>query len=264
MLIDNDILMILFVVVYPCLPFLFSTTKALGLKEIRHANGDRLFVSYMNDLSKQIQHEQELEYRKREVQAMIDASFDPMIQIDHAGIIHVVNEAAVQLFGYTRDELIGHKMNMLCGGLHAAKHDEYLQRYHATGQKRMIGIKRKEVAKRKDGSEFPIELGVQEVKDTVNGQVRFCAFIRDLTETNMLKRNMMKQQELIQDSFFSGTAPLSRGNSSLDEPGAEPTSTAATGDEEPGTPTSVHSGGGKEYTRKGRPRRLRSQHSSQS
>jgi PAS domain S-box-containing protein len=159
--------------------------------------------AYINDVSKLKEYEQELEYREREAQAMIDASFDPMILIDEKGIIHVVNESAIQLFGWERHEFLGCNVSMICGGDHGEHHDEYLQRYLATREKRVIGRKRKVPAKRKDGSEFSIEIGVEQV-ETQQGELRFCAFIRDVTETNLMKFNMRKQQDLIQDTFFGG------------------------------------------------------------
>jgi len=216
---------------------------ALGLKEIKHEHTpegtvERLFVSYMSDLSQIRQHEEELEFREREAQSFIDASFDPMIQIDETGIIQVVNESAVQLFGWSREEFVGSNVSMICGGEHAAQHDGYLRRYLQSGQKHVIGKKRKVPARRKDGSEFTIELGVQQV-ETMQGDLRFCAFIRDLTEANLMRANMMKQQDLIKDTFFGG------GGGAHDESHSAPN-----------TPT------GGPSTRSGRPRRLRGASSS--
>lgn len=216
---------------------------ALGLKEILHDHGEtteRCFVSYITDLSQTRRHEEEIECRERQSQALIDSSFDPIIQINEKGIITVVNEAAIHLFGWTRDEFIGSNISMICGGVHAERHDEYLLDYMATGQKHVIGQKRKVTARRKDGSEFPIELGVQQVK-TLQGEYYFCGFIRDLTETNLMRFNMMKQQDLIKETFFEG--------------GNRPVSAPNTPEHNASQPTV-------QTTRSGRPLRLRGMNSS--
>jgi len=95
---------------------------------------------------------------------LVDGSFDPMLVIDQEGIILMANEAATTVFGYTHDEFVGRNITMICGEGHAERHDEYMRRYLETGEKRIIGKVRKGIkAKRKDGSEFPVQLGVREV-----------------------------------------------------------------------------------------------------
>ena len=86
----------------------------------------------------------------------------------------MVNTAAEDSFGWKRHEFLGSNISMVCGGDHGAKHDAYISRYLATGDTRVIGKNRELIAKRKDGSEFPIELGVVEV-DTFAGETRCCS-----------------------------------------------------------------------------------------
>jgi hypothetical protein len=80
-----------------------------------------------------------------------------------------------------------------------------MQRYLETGEKRIIGRKRQVRARRKDGSEFEIELGVQEATNT-SGEKVFCGYIRDLTETRMTQRKMQQQRAIIKDKFFGPSA----------------------------------------------------------
>mmetsp|Transcript_58995 Transcript_58995/g.144351 ORF Transcript_58995/g.144351 Transcript_58995/m.144351 type:complete len:152 (+) Transcript_58995:1324-1779(+) len=138
------------------------------------------------------------------LQGMINASFDSMFEIDESGIIKVVNDSACAMLGYTREEFIGSNISMICGGGEATKHDMYMKRYLDTGVKHVIGRKRQVKCRRKDGSEFDVELGVQEVPlvGSSGEKKAFCGFIRDLTQQQKDKRALRKQQQLIHNKFF--------------------------------------------------------------
>jgi PAS domain S-box-containing protein len=150
------------------------------------------------------QHEAEIQERQALAQGMINASMDSMLEIDQDGIISIVNDAACNMFGYSREELIGSNISLLCGSGHAEKHGDYIRRYLKTGEKRIIGIKRQVKARRKDGSEVEMELVVQEVVLPTTGTKAFCGFIRDLTQQKKDKRALRKQQEIIHGKFFGG------------------------------------------------------------
>jgi two-component system sensor kinase FixL len=98
-----------------------------------------------------------------------------------------VNKAATTQFGWTRDEFIGSNISMIVGGEHARKHDAYMERYLQTG---VMGTKRIFPARRKDGSEFTIQLSLVEIDVQVeHGQERlFCGFVLDLTDQKDLQQ----------------------------------------------------------------------------
>ena len=73
------------------------------------------------------------------------------------------------------------------------QHDGYLARYRRTGERRIIGIGRVVVGRRKDGSTFPMELSVGEASQT--GQRLFTGFIRDLTERQQTERRLHELQD---------------------------------------------------------------------
>jgi len=175
----------------------------LGIQEISDdSSGKRYFCGYVKDLTLLKQHESELQERQALAQGMINASFDPMLEIDEAGIISVVNDAACSMFGYTRGEFLGSNISMICGDGHGDKHTAYMRRYMEGGEKRVIGRKRQVKARRKDGSELEVELGVQEVVLSSTGKKAFCGFIRDLTAQKKDKRELRKQQQVIHGKFF--------------------------------------------------------------
>ena len=86
----------------------------------------------------------------------------------------------MQHLGYTKEELIGENVSIIVGGAHAENHGKYIERYLETGEKRAIGKKRKVTARRKDGSEMNIELGLSEIKIMGSNERVFCAFLRPI------------------------------------------------------------------------------------
>ena len=189
----------------------------IGVQEITDvSSGNRYFCGFIKDLTVLLQHEQEIQERQARLQTMINASFDPMLEIDEVGIIQVVNDAACNMFGYTQEEFIGSNISMICGDGHASNHSQYLERYIRTGERHIIGRKRQVKARRKDGSEVGVELGVQEVK-LQNGKLAFCGYIRDLTQQLKDKRALRKQQQLVHGKFFGGGG----GDTTEDKNGAD-------------------------------------------
>lgn len=176
----------------------------LGLTEVKTKSGLRHFCGFVRDLTLQKKHEADLARKENLTMGLIDSSIDPMLQINEDGIIQLVNQAAVQQFGWSREEFIGKNIRIIVGGGRADRHDEYIRRYLATGEKRAIGRKRELFARRKDGSEFPIELGLTEVS-TQAGERFFCGFVRDLTrqkkDEETLKQREKFTETIIEASF---------------------------------------------------------------
>ncbi len=121
-------------------------------------------------------------------QALLDAAVDAIILIDADGIIHDCNPVTTQLFGYERVDLLGSNVSRLMPEPDHSQHDGYLRRYLDTGERRIIGIGRRVSARRSDGSEFPVELAVGEIRD--RDQVGFVGFLRDLSERNALQEEL--------------------------------------------------------------------------
>jgi PAS domain S-box-containing protein len=177
----------------------------LGVQEISDAStGQRFFCGFVKDLSTLKQHEAALQEGQDLAQAMINASLDPMLEIDQTGCIRIVNNAACSMFGYSREEFLGSNIDMICGGGHQEHHAGYLARYLTTGEKHIIGRKRQVPARRKDGSEFVVELSVQEVTLS-NGKKVFCGYLRDLTAQQNDKRELRKQRDVIHGKFFGNS-----------------------------------------------------------
>ncbi len=120
------------------------------------------------------------ERKKSEVLlAMMDQVQDGIIGISDRGIIESFNAAAERDFGYKESEVMGQNLKILMPEPYYSKYDGSLSQYLRTGEAKVIGIGKRAVGRRKDGSTFPIDLSVSEF--FLEGQRRFTGIVRDLT-----------------------------------------------------------------------------------
>ncbi|HXG48220.1 MAG TPA: PAS domain S-box protein [Methylomirabilota bacterium] len=114
------------------------------------------------------------------LQAILETAVEGIITIDERGIIESVNPAAEKIFGYSAAEMTGRNVGMLMPAPDAERHDDYIRNYLRTGRAKIIGIGREVTGRRKDGTHFPMDLSVSEVR-LAHGRM-FTGFIRDITE----------------------------------------------------------------------------------
>ena len=111
--------------------------------------------------------------------ALLATAVDGIIVIDPAGRIWLYNQACERLFGYPGSEVVGQNVKMLMPEPYRQEHDGYIANYNHTGERRIIGIGREVVGRRKDGSTFPMYLSVGEGGPA--GQRFFVGIIHDLS-----------------------------------------------------------------------------------
>ena len=126
------------------------------------------------------------------LRSILDTVPDATVVIDENGAITSFSAAAVRQFGYAKEEVIGRNVNILMPEPYHSEHDGYLRRYRASGEKRIIGMDRVVVGRRKDGSTFPMKLAVAEVRS--DSRVFFTGFIRDLTERQQSEERLEELQ----------------------------------------------------------------------
>lgn len=119
------------------------------------------------------------------LRAILDTAVDAIVTIEESGVMESVNQAAERAFGYTREELVGRNVSMLMPPPYRDEHDHHIERYLSTGEPRIIGIGREVEAQRKDGTVFPADLAVSEVR--LPGRRLFTGIIRDLTERRAME-----------------------------------------------------------------------------
>jgi PAS domain S-box-containing protein len=122
--------------------------------------------------------------------AILKTTVDGIITIDASGRIETFNPAAERIFGYAVDEVVGENIRVLMPEPYREEHDGYLQAYHNTGRRRIIGIGREVTGLRKDGSTFPMDLAVSEVE--VEGRTVFAGIVRDISERRRLELEVLR------------------------------------------------------------------------
>lgn len=145
------------------------------------------------DIGKLMFTEKKLKKKTAISQAIFDTSVDAMITINDKGRIQTINRSATNMFGYKEKELIGKNVNILMPFPHNVNHNKYLNAYKKTGLKNIIGRRRVEKGLRKDGTVFPLELSVTEVK--WEGSKIFAAIIKDITERRALEKEILEAGE---------------------------------------------------------------------
>ena len=130
------------------------------------------------------------------LQSLIDTTQDAVISIDRQGRVVLFNPSAERIFGYTKAEIQGQKVNLLMAEPYASEHGNYIAQYEQTGERRAIGRILTLEARRKNGDIFPIELSITEVTNDESEEVHYAAFIRDVSEKARLQEQFIENSRL--------------------------------------------------------------------
>ncbi len=142
-------------------------------------------------------------YEER-LRLIIEASPSGMIMVDRRGTIVLVNSQIESLFGYTREELLGKSIEILVPHASRATHPEHRERFFQEPTSRAMGVGRDLFGLRKDGSQIPIEIGLNPIED--KGERFVLASVVDITERK-------RSEELVREKVLE----LQRSNEDLQQ-----------------------------------------------
>jgi methyl-accepting chemotaxis protein len=117
-------------------------------------------------------------------QLLVEAAPMAFVAIDSDGLIELVNAQAEKLFGYRREELLGQPVEMLLPQRFRTNHPGHRTGFFTNPQARMMGAGRDLAGLRKDGTEFPIEIGLSSL--ATGGKMLALASVVDITERKRL------------------------------------------------------------------------------
>ncbi len=131
------------------------------------------------------------------LKSIFETAVDAILVINGDGIIYLVNPATEKLFGYQSAEMVGQNVSMLMPEPYHSSHDGYLQNFHKTGERKIIGIGREVEGRRKDGSSFPMYLSVAQAEH--GGRGYFTGIIHDLTQQKAIESALRNSEQHLRD-----------------------------------------------------------------
>lgn len=141
------------------------------------------------------------------IRAVLDAALSCIISMNDKGVILSANHAAVRMFGYQAHELTGKKINLLMPEPYRSEHDGYLEHYLKTGERKIIGIGREVIGLNKNGSQFPMDLAVNEVS-CEGGERLFVGILTDISKRKKLEDDLRNHRDHLEELVSIQTAEV--------------------------------------------------------
>ena len=152
--------------------------------------GTVLLVIFMKRLTR------DKDAEEQQINALFHHTTEGIILADKTGRIVLINPAAEKMLGYDKEELLERKVEQLIPQQYVPKHEGYRQQFHQHPQNRQMGHGRDLFAKRKDGTEFPVEISLSYYNQKKEFYV--IAFIADITVRKEAEKKLLEQKEQLE------------------------------------------------------------------
>ena len=172
---------------------LLSTGETRRLKITYSSYASDMVVVYTEDITALKTSYQQLQREKNRFITLVEGISEALVAVNSEGTIHTVNSSALTMFGYSRDELIGQKVELLVPEGKQALHEQYRENFLHNPETREMGRGRHLSARDKWGRTFPVEIGLNTVETTEGFSV--IALVTDITE-RMKTEKLLKAEAL--------------------------------------------------------------------
>ena len=122
------------------------------------------------------------------IRAVVDSVMDGIISTNDTGEIETFNPAAEKMFGYRDSEIVGEGLSHLLYDDYRERFDKQLEKYSASGKAAILGVSQEVEGKREDGSTFPMELLISEMR--LGDYRKLVAITRDITRHKKLEKKL--------------------------------------------------------------------------
>ncbi len=146
--------------------------------------------------------------------AVVETAAVGIVTADSQLLMQTVNDAVLDMFGYTREELVGQNVSILAEEPYRSEHDGYLARYEENGDPHIIGRYREVEGRHKDGTSFPCELEVTQV-DLESGRI-YTGIIRDITDRKQAENALAELAASLERRVVERTEELQEANAELE------------------------------------------------
>lgn len=167
-----------------------------------HVQGQETELAEINEalqdeINERRRTEQALRQSRAEFQALLESAPDAIVSVDADGRIVLVNSQTETMFGYPREELLGQPVEVLIPLRHHRAHVQHRAGYTASPTTRPMGTGVQLAGRRKDGSEFPVEISLSPVR-TQDG-FRVMSIIRDVSDRKNAEEALQRQAARLQE-----------------------------------------------------------------
>ncbi len=157
------------------------------------------------DVTEQVQGEEQLAESERRYRQLAEATMDGIVLIDAKGRVELFNPAAARMFGYSAEEVLGTPVAPLVPDEFKVFFETDAQQSFRTRLLTNLGKPVECKGRRKDGTDFPVEIALSVLSDpdeTIQG-FRFLAALRDLTERNRMRAVLVQNEKLASIGLLS-------------------------------------------------------------
>ncbi len=170
-----------------------------------YAHPDGLSI-FFRDITERRHAEIQLRASELRLRTVLDNMLDGVLVVDEAGRIEMLNPMVEQLTGYRLGELLGENIACLVAGMDEQEHNGLLQNYLRGDCSRMLGQRRSVAAQRKDGSIFPAEIAISEMRQ--GSRRSFVTSLRDVSAEQAAAAELQRHRDHLEELVQARTAEL--------------------------------------------------------
>ncbi len=160
----------------------------------RTADLQRTNEQLRTEIAERMRVEEALRQSEARNRSIVETAVDGIITIDEQGTVESFNPAAERIFGYHAGAVLGQNITILMPSPYQEEHDDYLNHYLHTGERKIIGIGREVIGKRQDGTTFPMDLAVGETH--IGTRRIFTGIVRNITDRKQAAQEMQRADRL--------------------------------------------------------------------
>ncbi len=170
------------------------------IKPWYHADGQiGGIIMFTEVITAEVEAELELARSRNLARQIVASSLDAVVAMDSFGIVTEWNPRAEMLFGFTREEAIGNLLHdLIIPDVHAKAHFHGLENFSRTGVSHILDRQIQISARRKDGTEFPVEMSIGTIPS--GDETHFSAFIRDISERLENERELRENRHQLKEA----------------------------------------------------------------
>jgi PAS domain S-box-containing protein len=150
-------------------------------------------VTVVEDISEKKKTEIELKRSEIRLRSVVDNAMDGIITVDMSGNVETFNPAAVEMFGFSNEEIAGKSASTLMPEPYASGFDSFVKKALRQHSEKPFSQKTEVVAKRKNSSTFPVELSISEIR--MGAQKMLLGIVRDISDRKRFEQELIDARE---------------------------------------------------------------------